>query len=105
MTVFNSMRHMNMPPGETVAVQGLGGLCHLAIQTANRMGYRTIAISRGVEKETFARKLGAHEYIDASKCDVFSTYMTSGGSALMWRTAAALQLGKVLKFPRPAAIT
>lgn len=67
MTVFNSIRNMNLSPGDTVAVQGLGGLGHLAIQYANRMGYRVVAISRGSEKEEFARELGAHEYIDVAK--------------------------------------
>lgn len=82
MTVFNSIRHMNVTPGETVAVQGLGGLGHLAIQTANRMGYRTVAISRGSDKEKFARQLGAHEYIDASRGDVGDALKALGGTSL-----------------------
>ncbi|KAL9626956.1 MAG: hypothetical protein Q9204_006914 [Flavoplaca sp. TL-2023a] len=68
-TVFNSMRNMNIPPGATVAIQGLGGLGHLAIQYANKFGYRVVALSRDSKKEQFARDLGADEYIDASKGD------------------------------------
>lgn len=64
---FNSMRHMGLGPGDTVAVQGVGGLGHLAIQYARQMGFRVVAISRGASKEEMARELGAHEYIDTSK--------------------------------------
>jgi D-arabinose 1-dehydrogenase-like Zn-dependent alcohol dehydrogenase len=49
-----------------VAVQGIGGLGHLAIQYAARMGFRTVAISRGADKAALARELGAHEYIDTA---------------------------------------
>ncbi|KAI0180621.1 putative alcohol dehydrogenase [Hypoxylon sp. FL1284] len=65
-TVHSALRHMNLPPGETVAVQGVGGLGHLALQYAARMGYRVVAVSRGREKERFARPLGAHEYVDST---------------------------------------
>jgi NADPH:quinone reductase-like Zn-dependent oxidoreductase len=68
-TVFNSIRNMHITPGETVAVLGLGGLGHLAIQYAARMGYRVVALSSSGEKEHFAKKLGAHDYIDGSKGD------------------------------------
>ncbi|TPX10059.1 uncharacterized protein E0L32_001256 [Thyridium curvatum] len=68
LSVFNSLRHMNLSPGDTVAVQGLGGLGHLAIQYANHFGCRVIALSRGgSDKENFARQLGAHEFVDTSK--------------------------------------
>ena len=68
-TVFNSMRRMNVGPGETVAIQGLGGLGHLGVQYANKFGYKVVALSRGADKEKFARQLGAHEYIDTTKAE------------------------------------
>lgn len=81
------MRHMNVRPGATVAIQGLGGLGHLAIQYANKFGYRVIAISRDSSKEKFARQLGAHEYIDSSKGDVGETLQKLGGASLIVTTA------------------
>ncbi|WP_017559490.1 alcohol dehydrogenase catalytic domain-containing protein [Nocardiopsis baichengensis] len=65
-TVFNALRKSGARPGDTVAVQGVGGLGHLAIQYADRMGFRVVAVSRGREKEEAARALGADDYIDAS---------------------------------------
>lgn len=59
-TVFNSIRKMHVEQGNLVAVQGVGGLGHLAIQYANKMGYHTVAISSGESKKEFAHKLGAH---------------------------------------------
>ncbi|KAI1126136.1 GroES-like protein [Nemania abortiva] len=87
MTVFNSLRHMNIPVGDLVAVQGLGGLGHLAIQYAASMGYRVAAISRGSDKEKFARQLGADEYIDSSKGDVGTQLKALGSASLVIATA------------------
>lgn len=78
---------MNIPPGSTVAIQGIGGLGHLAIQYANRSGYRVIAISRDSSKEKIARELGAHEYIDSSKQDVGEALQKLGGANLIVVTA------------------
>ncbi|OKL63466.1 hypothetical protein UA08_01793 [Talaromyces atroroseus] len=86
-TVFNSMRQMNLTPGSTVAIQGLGGLGHLAIQFANKFGFRVVAVSRDSKKEEFARQLGAHEYIDTSKEDVSDALQKLGGAALIVSTA------------------
>ncbi|KAI4186224.1 MAG: hypothetical protein L6R41_003611 [Letrouitia leprolyta] len=86
-TVFNSMRNMNIPPGSTVAIQGLGGLGHLAIQYAAKMGYRVVALSRDAKKEKFARQLGADEYIDASKADQGEQLQKLGGASLIVATA------------------
>lgn len=86
-TVFNSMRHMNIPPGSNVAVQGLGGLGHLALQYANKAGYRVVALSRDSKKEKFARDLGAHEYVDASKGDQGEALQKLGGMSLIIATA------------------
>ncbi|EEQ33830.1 alcohol dehydrogenase [Microsporum canis CBS 113480] len=115
-TVFNSMRHMNMMPGSTVAVQGLGGLGHLAIQYANKFGYRVVALSRGSEKEKFARDLGAHEYLDASKGDIGEQLQNLGGASMIVSTAPSKDavepllkglgmLGKLLILSVPGDIT
>jgi D-arabinose 1-dehydrogenase-like Zn-dependent alcohol dehydrogenase len=66
-TTFNALRNSGARPGDTVAVQGIGGLGHLAIQYAAKMGFRTVAISSGADKEELARQLGAHDYVDTKK--------------------------------------
>ena len=86
-TVFNAMRRQNVPPGSTVAIQGLGGLGHLALQYANKFGYRVVALSRDSKKEKFARELGAHEYIDGSKEDLGEALQKLGGAAMIVSTA------------------
>ena len=64
-TVYNALRNSQARAGELVAVQGIGGLGHLGIQFARQMGFRTIAIGRGADKQALAKKLGAHQYIDS----------------------------------------
>ena len=86
-TVFNSIRKLNITSGEIVAVQGLGGLGHLAIQYANKMGYHVVALSSGDKKRDFAKKLGAHDYIDTSKDDPCEKLQEMGGAALVVCTA------------------
>ncbi|MFB7668641.1 alcohol dehydrogenase catalytic domain-containing protein [Kitasatospora sp. NPDC056138] len=66
-TTFSALRHCGARPGDTVAVQGIGGLGHLAVQFADRMGFRTVAVNRGRDKEPIARQLGADEYIDSTE--------------------------------------
>ena len=58
-TTFNSLRNSGATAGDLVAIQGIGGLGHLGIQYARQMGFRTVAIGRGADKEALARKLGA----------------------------------------------
>lgn len=86
-TVFNGIRNMNIIPGDTVAVQGLGGLGHLAIQYARRMGYRTVALSTSSNKKDFAMQLGANDYIDTSKEDAAEALQKMGGASLVVVTA------------------
>lgn len=86
-TVHNGIRKMGITPGETVAIQGLGGLGHLAIQYSRKMGYRTVALSRGTDKKDFAMKLGATDYIDTSAEDVAKALQDIGGAALIVVTA------------------
>ena len=86
-TMFNSIRRMNIGYGETVAIQGLGGLGHLAVQYANSFGFKVVAISRGADKEKFARQLGAHEYIDTNDGPPGAALAKLGGAALIVTTS------------------
>jgi len=86
-TVFNSMRNAGVRAGDLVAVQGIGGLGHLGIQYARQMGFRTVAIGRGGDKETLARKLGAHSYIDTAAEDPVAALQKLGGARLVVGTA------------------
>jgi D-arabinose 1-dehydrogenase-like Zn-dependent alcohol dehydrogenase len=74
-------------PGETVAIQGIGGLGHLAIQYARKMGYRVVAISSGDSKRKLAIELGSHEYIDASQQDPVEALLELGGAKMIICTA------------------
>jgi D-arabinose 1-dehydrogenase-like Zn-dependent alcohol dehydrogenase len=65
LTTFNALRHCGARPGDRVAILGIGGLGHLGVQYANKMGFETIAIARGTEKAGYAMSLGAHHYIDS----------------------------------------
>ena len=78
---------MGIPPGEIVAIQGLGGLGHLALQFASKMGYRVVALSSSASKEKFARDLGATDYIDGSKQSQSEALKKMGGAALIVSTA------------------
>jgi D-arabinose 1-dehydrogenase-like Zn-dependent alcohol dehydrogenase len=86
-TTFNALRNSGAVVGDTVAVQGIGGLGHLAIQYAAKMGFRTIAISRGADKEELARQLGAHEYVDTQKASAAEGLQKLGGADLVLATA------------------
>ena len=86
-TTYNALRNSGARPGDTVAVQGIGGLGHLGIQYAARMGFRTIAISSGSEKEELARQLGAHEYVDTKKVKAAEGLQKLGGADLVLATA------------------
>ncbi|KAI0127105.1 alcohol dehydrogenase GroES-like domain-containing protein [Xylariales sp. AK1849] len=86
-TVFNAVRKLHVEQGNLVAIQGIGGLGHLAVQYANKMGYHTVAISSGESKEDFARSLGAHAYIDTSKADAVKKLQEMGGAAMIVATA------------------
>jgi D-arabinose 1-dehydrogenase-like Zn-dependent alcohol dehydrogenase len=78
-TVFNSIRRAGLKAGGWLAVQGIGGLGHLAVQFARAMGYRVVVLSTSADKEKFAKDLGAHEYIDASKGDTVAALMQLTG--------------------------
>lgn len=86
-TVFNGMRKMGVTAGDIIAIQGLGGLGHLAVQYARKMGYRTVALSRGTDKRDFAMKLGANDYIDTQAHNVAEELQKMGGASLIVVTA------------------
>jgi alcohol dehydrogenase, propanol-preferring len=86
-TTYNAMRQSGARAGETVAVQGIGGLGHLALQFASRMGFRTVALSRGADKEALARELGAHEYVDTARVAAAEGLKKLGGADLVLATA------------------
>ncbi len=86
-TVFNAMRNSSARAGQLVAVLGIGGLGHLAIQYARQMGFRTVAIGRGADKKPLATKLGAHEYIDGDAGAPSAALQKLGGANLVVATA------------------
>ena len=86
-TTYNALRNSGARAGDTVAVQGIGGLGHLALQFAAKMGFRTVAISRGADKEELARQLGAHEYVDTQATSAADGLQKLGGADLVLATA------------------
>jgi D-arabinose 1-dehydrogenase-like Zn-dependent alcohol dehydrogenase len=88
-TTFNSLRHSGARPGDVVAVLGIGGLGHLGVQFAAKMGFKTVAIARGKDKEPLAQKLGASLYIDSQAGDVAAELMKLGGAKVILATATS----------------
>jgi D-arabinose 1-dehydrogenase-like Zn-dependent alcohol dehydrogenase len=86
-TTFNALRHGGALPGDLVAVQGIGGLGHLGIQFASKLGYRVAGIGRGPEASTLAEKLGAAAYIDSESVNVAETLQAMGGAKVILATA------------------
>ncbi|WP_416145675.1 zinc-binding dehydrogenase [Paenibacillus polymyxa] len=86
-TTFSAIRNSKARPGDLVAISGIGGLGHLAIQYAQKAGFRTVAISRGIDKEELARKLGAHHYIDSEKENPADALKSLGGAKVILATA------------------
>src|ERR1051325_3146423 len=85
-TTFNTLRNSGARPGDLVAVLGIGGLGHLGVQFAARMGFKTAAIARGTDKEPLARKLGASIYIDTKTQDPSAELMKLGGAKVVLAT-------------------
>jgi D-arabinose 1-dehydrogenase-like Zn-dependent alcohol dehydrogenase len=86
-TTFNSLRHSGALPSDLVAVQGIGGLGHLGIQFASKFGYKVVAIGRGPENETLAKKLGASIYIDSQATKAAEELQKLGGARVILATA------------------
>lgn len=88
-TTFNALRRSGAGPGELVAILGIGGLGHLGVQFARRMGFETVAIARGTDKRERAEQLGAHHYIDSNAKDVSAALLELGGAATILATVTA----------------
>jgi D-arabinose 1-dehydrogenase-like Zn-dependent alcohol dehydrogenase len=86
-TVFNALRNSGAIAGDVVAVHGIGGLGHLGVQYARQMGFHTVAVGRGKDKEALAKKLGAHHYIDAAASDASAELQKLGGARVILATA------------------
>ena len=88
-TTFNSLRNSGAKPGEVVAVLGLGGLGHLGVQYAAKMGFKTVAIARGQDKGPLAKTLGAWQYIDSKAQDPAAELQMLGGAKVILATVTA----------------
>jgi alcohol dehydrogenase/propanol-preferring alcohol dehydrogenase len=88
-TTFNALRQSSARGGDRVAILGVGGLGHLGVQFARRLGFETVAIARGSEKESLARKLGAHHYIDSTAGDPGAALAELGGADLILSTVTS----------------
>jgi D-arabinose 1-dehydrogenase-like Zn-dependent alcohol dehydrogenase len=89
LTTFNALRNSGARPGDVVAVLGLGGLGHLGVQYATKMGFHTVGIARGKDKEALARKLGASVYIDSQAQDPSAELLNLGGARVILATATS----------------
>jgi alcohol dehydrogenase, propanol-preferring len=88
-TTYNALRNAGLRGGDLVAVQGIGGLGHLGVQFARQMGFRTVAIGRGLDKEKLAKDLGAHVYIDSAVDDAAAVLQRMGGARAILATATS----------------
>jgi D-arabinose 1-dehydrogenase-like Zn-dependent alcohol dehydrogenase len=86
LTTFNALRNSGARPGDLVAVLGLGGLGHLGVQFAAKMGFRTVAIARGADKRPLATKLGAWRTIDSQSQDPAVELAKLGGARIILAT-------------------
>ena len=86
-TTYNALRNAGLRGGDLVGVQGIGGLGHLGIQFARHMGFRTVAIGRGSDKEKLAKQLGAHVYVDTTVEDAAAVLQRMGGARAILATA------------------
>lgn len=85
-TTFNALRNSGARPPDTVAILGMGGLGHLGVQFAAKMGFNTVAIARGADKQQFAHELGARHYIDSSTTEVAAALQKLGGARVILAT-------------------
>jgi alcohol dehydrogenase len=88
-TTFNALRNCGARAGDVVAIHGVGGLGHLGIQFAARQGFHTVAVNRGRDKETLARSLGAHDYIDSEAADPAAALQAMGGAKAIIATVTS----------------
>ena len=90
-TTFNALRHSPARPGDLVAILGIGGLGHLGVQFAAKMGFETVAIARGADKAAFAKELGAHHYLDSTAVEIGDALQKLGGAAVILSTVTAAE--------------
>ena len=88
-TTYNPLQKLDAGPDALVAIQGIGGLGHLGVQFADKLGYRVAAIARGTGKAELAKKLGAHYYIDSAAVDPAAALQELGGAVAIVATAAS----------------
>jgi D-arabinose 1-dehydrogenase-like Zn-dependent alcohol dehydrogenase len=88
-TTYNALRNAGLRGGDLVAVQGIGGLGHLGVQFARHMGFRTVAVGRGHDKEKLAKDLGAHVYIDSANEDAAAALQRMGGARAILATGTS----------------
>jgi D-arabinose 1-dehydrogenase-like Zn-dependent alcohol dehydrogenase len=88
-TTFNALRNSGARPGDVVAVHGIGGLGHLAVQYARKLGFETVAVARGADKADFVRQLGAHYYIDSAAEDAAAALQKLGGAKAILATVTS----------------
>jgi alcohol dehydrogenase/propanol-preferring alcohol dehydrogenase len=101
-TTYNALRHSGAHGGDRVAVLGVGGLGHLGVQFAAQLGFETVAIARGTEKEELARKLGAHHYIDSTAGNPGEALAALGGADVILSTVTSSDaMGAVFGGLRP----
>src|SRR2546430_9417762 len=86
MTTFNALRNSGARPGDLVGVLGIGGLGHLGVQFAAKMGFNTVAIARGKDKEPLAKRLGGRHYIDSHSSDPAAELSKLGGAKVFIAT-------------------
>ena len=86
-TTFNALRHSGALPSDLVAIEGIGGLGHLGIQFARKLGYRVAAISRGADNAALAKKFGADLYIDSASMDAAAELQKLGGARVILATS------------------
>jgi alcohol dehydrogenase, propanol-preferring len=106
LTTFNALRNAPAKAGELVAVLGIGGLGHLGVQYARRMGFEVAAIGRGSESAELAKKLGAHHYIDGAATDTAAALQALGGAKVILITASGgTTVATTFKGLRPGGVS
>jgi alcohol dehydrogenase, propanol-preferring len=106
LTTFNALRNAPGKAGDLVAVLGIGGLGHLAVQYARHMGFEVAAISRGGNTAELAKKLGAHHYIDSAATDPAAALQALGGAKVIVVTASAGKtIAETFKGLRPGGVS
>src|ERR1700751_1046902 len=106
LTTFNALRNATAKAGDLVAVLGIGGLGHLAVQYARHMGFEVAAIARGSKPAELAKKLGAHHYIDSAATDPAAALQALGGAMVILVTASGGKtIAETFKGLRPGGVS